>query len=524
MKKAQRIQAAGKNTRPASITTIADRAPERIVFDLRWYHALFLFAALTFFCRAFLTGTALGLDDSFITYRFAFNNAQGHWFQWNVGEPPVYGTTTFLYTMLLTAVGFFGISIPIASVVISALAQTGAAYFAYLLVRRWCDDLAGLAAGILIAADGFGITATLGLETYLYLALLLGSLWCYQTERYTWAAILAALLGITRIDGFLLALVLTMHFLAVHKRFPMRALIAFVAVLLPWALASEELFGSLLPHTLAVKQFHGHLDQWGHYSLWNVRERLGILPLGMLLLASVYGLVRCVRLWRQSAAFLLGAFTALNVGLYYVVGLPNYSWYYAPTVAGAWFLAAGATFYVAKRLRIAVILLLCATVLLVNIRLFLRDPFGNNASGSIHMQAANWLRAHAKADESVVAMEVGTIGFYNPRLKIHDLLGLVSPEMFPKLATGKIAESVAAWDADFLFLADNHAFTWAVFQPQLWFQANRQRLSHEDPQWVEKWDGWYDEHYSAVRRWPLGNNWWNGQPAYYVLAQKKTTP
>jgi hypothetical protein len=243
-----------------------------------------------------------------------------------------------------------------------------------------------------------------------------------------------------------------------------------------------------------------------------------------LALLCAYGVMRCLRQWRQSAAFLLGTFTALNVGLYYVIGLPNYHWYYAPTVAGAWFLAAGGTFFVTKRLRIAVVLLLCATALLVNIRLFVRDPFGAKVGNSIHVQAARWLHRHAKPNESVVAMEVGTIGFYNPRLIIHDLLGLVSPEMLPKLVSGKIIESVAAWDADFLFLADNHAFTCAVFHPPLWFQANRPRLLHEDPQWVEKWNGWYENHYSVMQQWPLGNHWWDDQPAYYILARKKTTP
>jgi hypothetical protein len=520
--KPQQEAALPDDVRTTSTTTVADRASERIAFDLRWYHALFLFAVLTFFCRALLTGTALGLDDAFITYRFAFNNAQGHWFQWNVGEPPVYGTTTFLYTMLLTAVGFFGISIPIASVVISALAQTAAAYFAYLLVRRWCDDLAGLAAGILIAADGFGITATLGLETYLYVYLFFGAVWFYQQERLGWTAVFAALLGMTRPDGFLLSFVLGAHYVVTKNRIPWKPIVVFAVILLPWALTCQELFGSLLPHSFAAKRMHRAINTGGEFSVGNLVKSFGLVPAIALLSASLYYIGRAIREWRRNALLIIGAFAALNLVLYYGVRLPNYLWYYSPPVMGAWVLAAAGIYYFPKKARWFLFSGLCLLSLFVSFRYFRDDPFQKKWHSLPYYEGGQWLKNHARPGQSVAATEVGTIGFYAPQVNVLDVMGLVSPSMISRLERGRIVESVAEWSPNYLFLNNSVAMTSCIFYPDLWLKIVRDWSSTQDPNWLQKWGHWFEDNYEPVQVWPIGNRWWDGQPAYYVLARRKT--
>jgi hypothetical protein len=496
--------------------------PQRRSWQIKVWVAAAVFLGLVIAHRVFLSASAPGFDDSFITYRFAYNNAHGHWFQWNVGEPPVYGTTTFLYTMLLTAAEFFGIYILVASIVLSVLAQTAAALFAFLLVRQWCDDLAAFVVGILIAADGFGITATLGMETYVYIALLLGSLWCYQTERFSWAAALAALLGITRIDGFLLAAVLAGHYVLVRKTIPWKPLIAFAAVVLPWAVTCIHFFGSLLPHTFGVKQIHSKIGFSGVYSLWNTSKQLGIVPWIVLALTALFGWLHTLRLWRRSAIALLSAFLVLNAAAYYVVKLPDFPWYYAPTVAGAWLLAGVGAFYLTKRIRVTATAILCALALFVNVRLFLRDPFGVKAGSSIYIQAAQWLWTNAKGGESVVAMEVGAIGFYNPQLTVHDLIGLESPSVMPALVDHRVVESVAGWNPVYIFLAEGPFYTLPIFHPILYAKQCASWLSVRDPNWLEKWNHWFENRYELVQTWPIGKHWWDQSPALYVLARRKT--
>ncbi|MGZ3443285.1 MAG: hypothetical protein ACXVDD_27380, partial [Polyangia bacterium] len=40
-------------------------------------------------------------DDAYIEYRYATNAAHGHGLVYNVGDPPVEGFTSFLWTVLL---------------------------------------------------------------------------------------------------------------------------------------------------------------------------------------------------------------------------------------------------------------------------------------------------------------------------------------------------------------------------------------------------------------------------------------
>jgi hypothetical protein len=496
--------------------------PERVTLGLRWYDVLIAFAALVFVCRALLVGLSLATDDAFITYRFAWNNAHGYWFQWNAGGPAVYGTTTFLYTMLLTVVGALGISIPLASIILSGIAQTAAAYFAYLLVKRWGDELTGVLAGILVASDGFGIVVAQGMETYVYVALLMGGLYFYQVGKLEWAALFAGLLGMTRLDGFLLAAILGIHYLITVKKIPWRAVGVFAVVIAPWFVMSQTLFGSIMPQSLAAKHLHRIINTSGHYSMMQMPLLLGWIPFIVLPVLALYLLWRSRRHWRQSGLLLLSLFIAGNIAAYYIAKLPNFHWYYVPPVIGVWVLAAAAIFYLPVKWRWGFAGLLCVLSLMVSYRNRPETWMNQDWNGTACKGAADWLKENAKPGESLAAYEIGTVGFYNPRLIVHDMMGLVSPEAIRNLQMGRLEKSLEDWQPDYVFMVCDpwYKMTRPIFFPEMWYAKEKGLLPHINEQWLEKYRTFFPDHYDIVASWPRGTRP-DGSPINYILARKK---
>ena len=82
-------------------------------------------------------------------------------------------------------------------------------------------------------------------------------------------------------------------------------------------------------------------------------------------------------------------------------------------------------------------------------------------------------------------------------------------------------ESVADWNPDFVFLIEGQSFTWSIFHPDLWVQAYKGQALIADPHWLEKWDHWFERHFSLIQSWPNGKRWWNNETAFYIFAQCK---
>jgi hypothetical protein len=110
-------------------------------------------------------------EDAFIFFRFADNLAHGNGFVWNVGETPVEGMTSFLWTVLLAAAIWAGADV-------EAFAQASGmlvSLITFFVVYRSAKDLfnlqpiLALATCALLALSGpFVVYATSGMETNLF--------------------------------------------------------------------------------------------------------------------------------------------------------------------------------------------------------------------------------------------------------------------------------------------------------------------------------------------------------------------
>jgi arylsulfatase A-like enzyme len=222
-----------------------------------WWHA----RQLQFFC-----------DDSYISYRFSQNFADGHGLVYNVGER-VEGYTNFLWVVMLGGALRLGFAAEAASLalgvafLVAALALT--AVEGRRLLGSWPFALAAVA--LLVCQGPMILWSISGLESSCFVAMSLAALVVFERalERRNWTGMLGAgalyaLSSMVRPDGVVfgaaagLALVLRELFARpVDRRgLVLRAaslLLGFVAVFGPFVLWRHSYYGDWLPNTFYVK-------------------------------------------------------------------------------------------------------------------------------------------------------------------------------------------------------------------------------------------------------------------------------
>ena len=170
-----------------------------------WRAALLAVVALALAAR--LVPGERTIDDAYITFRYARNLLAGEGFVYNPGQR-VQGTTTPLYTLLLAAEkGMLrGVPLPTLALVTNALADAGSVVvLAWLGKRALRTPALGIVAGLLWALSPMSVTFSIGgMETSVYVLLLLLAQACYAAGRSGWSAFWCALATLTRPDALLL--------------------------------------------------------------------------------------------------------------------------------------------------------------------------------------------------------------------------------------------------------------------------------------------------------------------------------
>ncbi len=132
---------------------------------------ILFFTALISLIASFYFGIGRVLDDSYITYRYAENFANGYGFRWNINEVPSEGFTSYLHVLLLSFFyKFFGMSPLISTRILSFLSL----FFITIICLRWLRESSKLTNknisyalfSLLVIANPLLIYASLfGLET-----------------------------------------------------------------------------------------------------------------------------------------------------------------------------------------------------------------------------------------------------------------------------------------------------------------------------------------------------------------------
>jgi hypothetical protein len=207
------------------------------------------------------------IDDAYITYRYARNIVEGVGFVYNAGEA-VLGTTTPLYTLLLAVLGWIvgnRQAYPLISVLVNALADGANTVLLYSMAcRLFKHQLPGVLLGLLWAVAAGSVTFAIGgMETSVYILLMLGAFAAWLWDRTVLASALTALAVLARPDALIWAgpLALAMIIRKWHaqtdrpfvSRLPWLEGGVFAGLVTPWLIYATLVFGSPLPHSVAAK-------------------------------------------------------------------------------------------------------------------------------------------------------------------------------------------------------------------------------------------------------------------------------
>lgn len=173
-------------------------------------------------------------DDSYITFRYAENLAQGHGFRYNAGGERVEGFTSFLWLVILAGVRWLGLDVVRVGQGLSMLC----ALLTLAMVLKWLSEIKNevvflLTGALLLESMGaYVFWATEALETHLFAGLIVSASYValanpLTRRRAVLLGVLLVLCGMARPEGALVAAVLFGALLLAHRSD--RAILAIVA-------------------------------------------------------------------------------------------------------------------------------------------------------------------------------------------------------------------------------------------------------------------------------------------------------
>ncbi|KMS87732.1 hypothetical protein ACZ91_29615 [Streptomyces regensis] len=307
-----------------------------------------------------LTRTSL-TDDAYITLTYARNLAvHGEWgiipdAAANSATSPLNVLLLALATLLTRLVGDAQPILALGVVTVAATAALGWAWARMAARLRFGTPVALL--GVAVVVTNPFVLSAIGLEVLLVPAVLAWLAAATVERRPVVFGVAAGVAILVRLD--LIVFVLVMVAVAGARalgRGWWRALVAMIAVALPWYLLSWLTFGSAVPDTLVIKQSQdGLFDPWTYASGLGLYLRsadvavlASLVPAALGVVALLVAVVVRLTVTRRPA---LGAAAGLGAGgvayflVYTALGVGPYHWYYAPpltSLAMCGVLAAGA--------------------------------------------------------------------------------------------------------------------------------------------------------------------------------------
>ena len=417
-------------------------------------------------------GPGFPLVDPWIHLQFARNLHEYGSYSYFKNELVTAGSTSPLYTLLLAAGFLFTSDEFLLSYSLGLLFFAGAAVFLYRLCLLLCPGsprVALVGVALFLLEPRMHWAALSGMETTLFIALMLACFYYYAAGRWSLLALGLGLLLWIRPEALLLMLTLFIGALAwLLRRSPgegedsaarflrslwvrMRGALGILAsFVVPYFLMNLWLAGSLLPNPVAAKMSYYYPVNGAFLS--DLAEYLGGHHFLVVAPFALAGCVLAVRraIDRQTTAFLVllvwsaGMILAYGLDLPYLYQQGRYLMPVIPAILILALAAGNAALHWAERHRPFSALprrtagaVSGVLVLIIALQFIARDSAlaAEYASSCRHVKdlqvaTAYWLRDHTPEDAVVATHDIGAIGYYSGR-RIVDIVGLVSPGFIP---------------------------------------------------------------------------------------------
>ncbi|SNS78404.1 hypothetical protein SAMN05421770_102314 [Granulicella rosea] len=361
-------------------------------------------------------GRHFRLDDAYIYARYIDHALAGRGLVFNDGEQ-VNALTSILDTWLQLAIAYLAHGhILVIQAVLSGIFFLAAALMAESLVPL---------SGIIIAASSY-FYFTVGMETSLFLFLLMLTIHAYAREKVEWLPLLCALTLLTRFEGGALVAVIAWRLWSTRRLPSLRSMLAPAVLAVIYFAFNEFFYQRILPQSASAKLGQGFSGFWGRWPTAFLRfPELVYRPLGgvwtfvpLLLVLACFGALDPRMKKRNEVAvpflFILGCF-------YVLFNIPNYHWYYAPFL---YFFAIYAVRLIPDTKAATWATLALVLLLFKGSFNYLRD---NAVENPQYAKIGQWLMQNTAPNERIAAIETGTIAWYCDR-NIIDIVGLTTPQ------------------------------------------------------------------------------------------------
>lgn len=410
------------------------------------------------------------LDDPWIHLTFARNLAKYFSFSYFKNEMVTAGSTSPVYTALLSIGFFISNNEFILSYILGILFLILSGMFIYKLSSHHFKKenvFAVFVTAVFIADKWMNFISVSGMETTMYIFILLGCAYFYKKKSSVMFAVFAGLIIWTRPDGvaFYAALIVDYVWLMFASKSDnnlvtfsskdyKKIAIIFSAFLLLYFIMNLMLSGSLLPNTYNAKltyyspEFKSR-SEFLKYEVWDyfTTGAYGVVMAGFLL--SVLMMLKDVFSKKYNSTILYTGFIAALVFEYWYK-LPyahRFGRYMMPVIP--FFVLASAigyreAFYLIGRYMKSKQVYLALSAIVFGVMVILSVINYKTASSTYseeckyindrQVTAALWLKDNTKPDDVIATHDVGAIGFYSER-KIVDIAGLITPELITKINT-----------------------------------------------------------------------------------------
>lgn len=382
------------------------------------------------------------IDDALIYARYINNALSGDGFVFNVGEK-VNGLTSPLFCYLLFAVSWIlhG-NIILASVLISATFL----FLASVLAERMVPF-----AGFLIASVGY-FYVQVGMETALFLFMLILTVTLCREEKYNWLPSVLALLVLTRFEGGMMLLVVCAHLFR-RRRWPaLSSFLPALAIAAGFLLLNYRVYGQILPSSTTAKigqGLSGALGPWptAFFGMaWQLDK--DFKPTIYFVLAVVaLTFVGVKRLRGTALNETVLPFCALLLAFYVLLNVPGYRWYFAPFIFFG--LVYGAEGIPRNRVGYSIAAVVLVAVALTNA--FVVQRF-NETPETDYRVLAEWLNRNTPQEATIEAVETGRLGYYCSHRYIYDVMGLTTPKNADHVTHGDWVSWVAEDKPDYIVM------------------------------------------------------------------------
>lgn len=448
------------------------------------------------------------LDDPWIHLQFAKNIHDYGSFSYYKNEMVTSGSTSPLYTVLL-AVGFFIVKNEmILSYVLGIAFLTGAAVVFFFLLRKYFPDHIEYAIGgtaLLLFEPRLKWASLSGMETTVFIALLITVLYFYQTRKTTLLGIAGGLLLWARPEAvlFLGAIIIdlfyreyihrrnrkekkrTQHYAFLNK-FKKSAIIL-TGIALSYVGFNLLLSGSIFPNTYAAKikyyttnpQYLKDVFQFftgGHFVIFSGLAAIGALVVLLTLvqrkstehMVSLCFSVGLITVYGYQLPFLYqeGRYLMPVLPFFIIIGLVgtyNVLYWLKKMIPS---LTRSSIFLITT---IVVMLVLCTQFVVANWKKRIDYAETCKYISDRQVKTALWIREHLPEHAVVATHDIGALAYYSNR-KIVDMVGLVSPKMI---------DNIGRLDKLFNFLKEQKTTHVAVLRN--WFEVvNVEPIFHTD--------------------------------------------